>query len=72
MTGTPIGKTYGLTAEFLSSIGIDGPLHKKLHVTNVSQISCRQGSAMMMGGHWNFKLNFRKDFCTYFKQTMQK
>ena len=36
------------------------------------QSNCRQGSAVTRLVHWNFKLNFKIDFCTDFKQTTQK
>ncbi len=34
--GGGYGNTYGLSPEFLSSLGIDGPLHTRLFVVNVS------------------------------------
>ncbi len=34
--GNDYGNTYGLSPQFLSSLGIDGPLHTRLFVANVS------------------------------------
>jgi hypothetical protein len=33
------GNTYGLSAPFLESLGIDGPLHTRVFVANVSTFS---------------------------------
>ena len=35
------GNTYGLSPQFLSSLGIDGPLHTRLFVANVSCTVCK-------------------------------
>ena len=33
------GNTYGLSPQFLESLGIDGPLHTRVFVANVSSVS---------------------------------
>lgn len=32
------GNTYGLSTQFLESLGIDGPLHTRVFVANVSSV----------------------------------
>ena len=49
------GNTYGLSPQFLESLGIDGPLHTRVFVANVSSVSHEKKLTLFL---WKTKVPF--------------